>query len=121
MSRIVKSGKGWRIGWDPQADEFKGLVGTDDWALELTEAELSDFCRLVEQLAETIAQISAELMDQEAIACEVESPLIWLEAAGYPHAYDLQMILLSGRRGEGRWEAAAVPELVHAIQSLQVF
>ncbi len=33
MSRIIKSGPGWRVGWDFNANEFKGLVGTDDWAL----------------------------------------------------------------------------------------
>jgi len=43
MERVVKSGAGWRIGWNPNAAEFKGLVGTDDWAIELTETELNDF------------------------------------------------------------------------------
>ena len=47
MQRVLKSGKGWRIGWNPTAIEFKGLVGTDNWAIELTEAELNDFCRLL--------------------------------------------------------------------------
>jgi len=41
MERVVKSGAGWR-GWNPNAAEFK-LVGTDDWAIELTETELNDF------------------------------------------------------------------------------
>ena len=38
MERVVKSGSGWRIGWNPDVPDFKGLVGTDDWAFELTEA-----------------------------------------------------------------------------------
>ncbi len=121
MARIVKSGPGWRIGWDADAEVFKGLVGTDDWALELTEAELKDFCRLLNQLVETVAQIAPELMDEETIVCEAESDRLWLEVEGYPHAYRLHLILLTGRRGEGRWSAAAVPELTQAIQSFQVF
>ncbi|WP_421655153.1 DUF1818 family protein [Leptothermofonsia sp. ETS-13] len=121
MARIVKSGPGWQIGWDADAEVFKGLVGTDDWALELTETELNDFCRLLNQLAETMTQMASELMDEEAIACEAESDHLWLEVEGYPHNYSLHLILLTGRRGEGRWSATVVPELIQAIQSFQVF
>ncbi|MGB3560047.1 MAG: DUF1818 family protein, partial [Geitlerinemataceae cyanobacterium] len=32
MNRIVQSGSGWRLGWNPDADGFSGLVGSDDWA-----------------------------------------------------------------------------------------
>lgn len=121
MERIVKSGPGWRIGWNPAAAEFKGLVGTEDWSIELTETEIADFCRLLSQLADTIAQLREELMDEEAIACEVESDRLWLEVQGYPDAYSLHFILLTGRRCEGCWSAVAVPELLQAARSLQVF
>jgi hypothetical protein len=121
MQRVLKTGKDWRLGWNPAAVEFQGLVGTDDWSLELTLAELQDFCRLVVQLADTIAQLQPELMPEETIACEVESDLLWLEAEGYPHAYRLHLIVLTGRRGEGHWQAAALPELLQALRSLQVF
>ncbi|QZZ19398.1 DUF1818 family protein [Leptothermofonsia sichuanensis E412] len=121
MGRILKSGHGWCIGWDTDAEVFKGLVGTDDWALELTETELNDFCRLFNQLSETMVQMSRELMDEEAIACEAESDHIWLEVEGYPHAYSLHLILLTGRGGEGRWSASAIPDLLQAIQSLKVY
>ena len=121
MSKIVKSGTGWRLGWNPEAEVFKGLVGADTWALELTEAELCDFCRLFAQLAETIAQISHELMDEETIACEVESSLIWLEATGYAEAYGVHLIVLTDRGGEGFWSEAAVPQLLQAIQHFQIF
>jgi hypothetical protein len=121
MQRILKSGTGWRLGWNPVAEPFKGLVGTEDWSLELTEAELHDFCRLIQQLADTIAAIQTELMDAETIACEVETNLLWLEAEGYPTAYSLHLILHTGRRAEGHWSADAVPELIEATRSLQVF
>ncbi|MBW4487572.1 MAG: DUF1818 family protein [Trichocoleus desertorum ATA4-8-CV12] len=121
MERLVKSGSGWRLGWDPNALEFQGLVGGEDWAIELTEAELNDLCRLSEQLAGTMQHMATELMDEEKISCEAESDLLWLETEGYPHAYSLRFILQSGRRGEGSWPASAVPDLLQALQVLKVF
>jgi hypothetical protein len=121
MERIVKSADGWRIGWDPNANKYKGLVGGDRWAIELTEAELNDFCRLLEQLSQTMSQMAAELMDAEKIACEAETDLIWMQVEGYPHAYDLQFILNTGRGGEGSWPELAVPGLIQAVRVLRVF
>ncbi|HBB35023.1 MAG TPA: DUF1818 domain-containing protein [Cyanobacteria bacterium UBA8803] len=121
MERIVKNGLGWRLGWAPQATEYQGLVGTDDWAIELTGAELDDFCRLLTQLAQTMKDMSSELMDEEKIACEAESDLIWMQVEGYPDAYALRFILNSGRRCEGSWLPEAVPGLLQAAYSLKVF
>jgi hypothetical protein len=121
MERVIKSGLGWRIGWNPDAPEFKGLVGTDDWAIELTEAELNEFCRLFNQLADTMKHLATELMDEEKIACEAESDLLWMEVEGYAHAYNLRFILNTGRGTEGKWEAEAVSELLPAIGMLKVF
>ncbi|OUL30156.1 hypothetical protein BV378_04690 [Nostoc sp. RF31YmG] len=121
MERLVKSGAGWRIGWNPNAPEFKGLLGTDDWAIELTEAELNDFCRLLAKLADTMNQLATELMDEEKIACEAESDLLWMEVEGYPHAYSLRFILNTGRCTEGRWNDSAVPGLLQAAGMLKVF
>ncbi len=121
MERVVKNGTGWRIGWNPNAIEFKGLLGADDWAIELTEAELHDFCRLSGQLVEIMSQLGCELMDEEKIACEAESDLIWMEVEGYPHTYSLRMILNTGRCVEVSWTDTAVPGLVQAAQMLTVF
>lgn len=121
MARQIKTGPGWRIGWDPEAIEFQGLIGTDEWAIELTQIELEDFCRLALQLASTMRQMATELMDQEKICCEAESKTLWLEAEGYPHAYTLRMIVLTGRRAEGTWAAETVSELIRAIQVFKVF
>ncbi len=118
---MQKSGPGWRLGWNPDATEYVGLVGSDDWALELTATEFADFNRLALQLADTMAAMQAELMDKEAIACEVESEQLWLEAEGYPHSYSLHLILLTGRRGEGLWQPTAVPDLLQGLRSLYVF
>ncbi|QSJ15851.1 DUF1818 family protein [Nostoc sp. UHCC 0702] len=121
MERLIKSGSGWRIGWNPNAPKFKGLVGTDDWAVELTEAELNDFCRLLAQLADTMRQLAAELMDEEKIACEAESDLLWMEVEGYPHEYSLHFILNTERCAEGKWNPASVAGLLQATGMLKVF
>jgi Domain of unknown function (DUF1818) len=121
MGRLLKSGAGWRLGWDATAQEYRGLIGGDHWAIELTDPELADFIRLTAQLSSTMSQMADELMDHEAIACEAESDLLWLEVEGYPHAYSLRFILLSRRRSEGFWSEAVVPALLQAIQTLQVF
>jgi len=119
--KVLKQGTGWRLGWDPTAAEFVGLVGTEDWAIELTAAEFQDFCRLLQQLAETMAAMAIELMPDERIACEAESEWLWLAVEGYPHAYSLSLILHAGRRAEGTWPAAAVPGLLAATHAWAVF
>ena len=116
--RLLKSGEGWRIGWDISADKYKGLVGADDWAIELTEGELEDFCRLLAQLSQTMTEMSEHLMDEETIACQAESDLLWLEVEGYPHAYSLHLIINQGRRCEGNWSENAVQGLIRAAQAL---
>lgn len=121
MTRLLKTGTGWRIGWDAQAPIYQGLVGGEDWAIELTAQELQDFCRLFEQLAETMQEMAAELMAEERIACEAESDLLWLEVEGFPGAYELRLILHSGRRCEGNWPPSVVPELRQGARSLKVF
>lgn len=121
MERVLKKGEGWRIGWNPQAKEYKGLVGSDNWAIELTEAELNDFCRLLLQLSQTMQEMAKELMDEEKIACEAESDLIWMEVEGYPHAYSLRFILNQGRGCEGNWSANTLSKLISAVSTLKVF
>jgi hypothetical protein len=121
MPRQLKSGTGWRIGWDSDAELYRGLVGGEGWAIELTEAEFAEFCRLVDQLANTMNQMSHELMDEERISCEVESDLIWVEAEGYPQFYELHFMVLTGRQAEGSWSVAASSHLVQAIHMLDVF
>ncbi|MDB9493355.1 DUF1818 family protein [Spirulina major CS-329] len=121
MERILKTGEGWRLGWNPQAEDYGGLVGGEDWAVELTAAELQEFCRLLRQLGDAIASITPELMAEEHLTCAVESESLWLEADGLPHHYSLRLILNHGRRAEGNWPPSAIPGLLQATQMLNVF
>jgi hypothetical protein len=119
--RFIKQGPGWRIGWNEESVIYKGLVGSDDWAIELTETEFRDFCRLVLQLGETMEQMQAELMAEETITCEVQSDLIWLEVVGFPSAYSLRLLVEQGRRCEGNWQESAVKAMTAAIQVFNGF
>ena len=117
MERLIKSGVGWRVGWHPQGDKYQGLIGTDDWAFELTKAELNDFVRLLNQLADTMKQMTDELMEQEKISCEAETALLWMEVSGYPSSYTLRAILNSDRRCEGNWSEGVALEMIAALNS----
>ena len=120
LERYLKTGVDWRIGWQPHGLKYQGLVGSDSWAIELTKAELSDFCRLINQLVETMMEMSTELMDQESISCEAETSLLWLEAEGFPQSYTLRLIVHGERHCEGNWQAGIAPKLLEAINSLGI-
>jgi hypothetical protein len=119
--RYVKEGNGWRLGWDENANTFQGLLAGENWAVELTASEFKEFCQLAQQLARTMETMASELMDEEQIACEAESDLIWLEAEGFPEAYSLRFILQKGRRCEGQWNAQATVDVISAITALTLF
>jgi hypothetical protein len=121
MSRILKEGPGWRLGWDPQATDFPALVGGSDWALELRAGEFADLRRLALQLAETMAAMADELMAEERLCCEAESEQLWLEVEGFPQAYALRLILQQGRRAELSWSPEATAALLQAIAALESF
>ncbi|MEM9007122.1 MAG: DUF1818 family protein [Cyanobacteria bacterium P01_F01_bin.86] len=121
MTTHLKEGQGWRLGWNPDATVFKGLVGGDRWALEMTGEEFADFCRLALQLADTLQSLAAELMDEERIACEQETDQVWVEVEGYPGRYSLRFMVLTGRQAEGAWPAAVTAEFVQAIPALTLF
>jgi hypothetical protein len=121
LEKQLRTGEGWRVGWDPQRSPYCALLGTDAWAVELTELEFQDFCRLVLQLADTMQHMASELMDEEQISCEAEGDRVWVEVNGYPQAYELRFILLGDRGVEGLWPPEAVSHLLRAIQMLDVF
>jgi len=118
LPRRLLRGDGWRIGFRSDVDIYKGLVGADSWAIELTEKEFRDFCKLTIQLAETMQVMASELSDGEKICCTLETEDICLEVNGYPDAFSLHFQLLVGRKSEGLWDESAVSSLVEAIASL---
>ena len=120
MKRL-KTGSNWRVGWNEEANPFKGLVGGDDWACELTADEFDDFFRLLMDLSSAMDSMTAELMDEEAIAIDKETDLLWMQADGFPKQYEVSFIVLTGRRTEGHWDKNAAQELIQAIQTIKLF
>ncbi len=118
MSRLLRKGQGWRVGWNSLAEKYPGLVGSDEWAIELTKSEFQEFYRLLRQLTDTMTQMETELMDEERIAIEAETDLLWLEVEGYPQAYSLRLILNRDRRCEGNWQEGIATELVEVTRRL---
>ena len=92
MDRTFCSGPGWRLGYSSTALLYPALIGTDDWAIELSYAELADFCRLLYQLADNMQQMKSELMSEEQIDCEVETELLWMQVSGLPSSYSLRLL-----------------------------
>ena len=119
--RRLKTGRNWRVGWNEEAHIFKGLVGGDDWACEFTSEEFDDFFRLLMDLNRTMDSMGAELMDEEAIAIEQETDLLWMQTNGFPKEYEVSFILLTGRRSEGHWDSDAAQGLMQAIQTIKLF
>lgn len=117
---MIESGDGWRIGWHPHSGKYQGLVGANDWAFELTLAELKDFGRLLYQLVSTMNHMEAELMEQEKISCETESEFMWMEVEGYPGSYSLRLILNRDRRCEGNWVQGVAPRLLDVLESWDI-
>ena len=115
MNRHIKSGSGWRLGWNSIAEEYCGLVAGERWAIELTATEFYDFCRCTRSLAKTMQSMASQLMDEETLVCEQETSTVWLEVDGFPTAFSLRFILLSGRKGEGEWPPIAASELISAL------
>lgn len=121
MTAMVQEGIGWRLGWDDGRETFKALVGGEHWALELTQAEFNDLRRLAHQLADTMNTMASELMPDERITCEHETPQLWMEADGFHHSYSLRFLVLNGRGCEGTWPSAVVPEVLQGLGRINVF
>jgi Domain of unknown function (DUF1818) len=117
MDTQWRSGQGWRLAYRP-GSTYPALLGGTDWAIELSAPELTDFCRLLHQLADTMEQIQSELMAEETIDCEAESDRLWLQVSGYPHSYTLRLLLNTGRKAEGNWDTTAVPPLIAATRQI---
>lgn len=118
MSKQLYSGRGWRIGWLPDAYPFQGLVGGDNWAFELTRQELKEFCQIGIQLIESMQAMAFELSEAEKLTCTAETENIWLEASGYPDNFNLRLQILTGRRGEGMWTHKSLMDMMAAITAI---
>lgn len=142
------SGRGFRVGYDPDAPRsFCGMVGTDTWLLGLDVAEIGHFKRLCLSLCSKMARIdrgdermpeprqpalrrsgdgmfNERVVSVEGSQCsvEVESQLMWVQAVGKPRlgSYAIRVIFMERRQSEGYWAAEVVPGLLSAVAKLEV-
>jgi hypothetical protein len=118
LSKYLLSGEGWRVGHSPDAETFVGLVGAENWAIELNYQEFEDFKLLSRQLIETIAITKSELSDQETLTCSAQTNHIHIEASGLGDRFTIHLQLLNGRRGEGIWTDTAIAQLLDAVKQI---
>jgi hypothetical protein len=118
VTKYLLNGEGWRLGHSPDAEIFVGLVGAENWAIELNQQEFEDFCRLSMQLTETMVSMQAELSEEESLTCSAQTEDIYLEASGFADNFTIHLQLLNGRRGEGIWTSSAIAHILEAVKQM---
>lgn len=117
----VHQGPGWRFAVDPSRDPYPVLVGTDDWAVELTAAEASALRGSALRLVSELETLSDQLMPEEQISLELDCDLVWVELEGRPGELSLRFVLQplastgGGRGVEGRWTVPATAALLAVL------
>ncbi|MDX2273209.1 MAG: DUF1818 family protein [Cyanobacteriota bacterium] len=111
-------GAGWRLGRQPHHPPYTTLLGSDDWAMELTEAEWQAFCQALQQLRHQWQVMRPHLMAEESLTLEQGLDLLTLIATGEPDHFRLYLRLHQGRASEGVWSPSAVAGLVQQVDRL---
>lgn len=104
------------------------LIGADDWAAELTWAELAHMRRAVIVLQQQLVACQDWLMPEETLELEHEQADggLWMQLSGTPTCWSLRFVLspaesaaVARDRGiEGAWSTAASGALAAALQGL---
>ena len=81
---IKKEGPGWRIIRDSSREIFSTLIGGENWAIDLNQAEWEKLASSVIDLSDQYKDVEAQLMVDEDITLELErSPwVVILKGAG---------------------------------------
>ncbi len=117
QSSVLKQGSGWRVGYRP-AHTFTALVGSDRWAIELTNSEWQAFAQGLLSLEQGMTEAETHLMPGESITLEHTTNELTLTATGDPSSYQLFLQLHTGRRAEGGWDPESVRPLMQVVKTL---
>jgi len=135
-SRLCQ-GVGWRFGWNGE----QGLIGGDDWALELTAEEWQDWCCTCRNLWDTWQAMQAHLMPEEDLTLERQTDLLTMNlfvpaalalvepvcraklgngtcSPGSPPQVRLYVQLCTGRVAEGQWQGESAQTLLARMAAL---
>jgi hypothetical protein len=123
----VGEGEGWRLAFNPLRQLFPVLVGGRHWAAELSLVEAQVLQGAVAKLIQQHAELVDQLMAEEALSLEMETPLaggqLWLTLEGDRSQWALGFVLTPepGLRGlEGHWEAGATAAFAAALGALRL-
>ncbi len=125
----VREGKGWRLEHDPARHPFVVLIGgglaEGAWAAEMTAEEAEGLSSAVRRLLEQHASLAPSLMEEEAIALELETPcaegILWVGLEGDRQRWSLRFMLSPSaavRAIEGGWDRGASAALAAALATL---
>ncbi len=123
----VGEGEGWRLVFNPLRQPFPVLVGGRDWAAELALNEARVMQLAVARLARQHAELIDQMMVEEALSLEIETPLaeghLWMILDGDRCSWSLGFVLTpaAGTRGlEGHWDPGASESFAAALASLDL-
>jgi hypothetical protein len=113
-----REGVGWRLEIDRDRIAFQVLIGSDNWALELSLAEFEQLRGLCARLICEYEKCLEQLMPEEKLQLELEQDCWWLELNGDSNNWSLRFVLTPtvGQRGaEGGWDDTAAPAFCRAL------
>lgn len=118
--RVLREGRGWRYGHDPDRGHHSVLIAGDHWATELSRSEAEGLKRLVGRLLTQHGELADQLMAEESITICAEEGDWWLELEGDREAWSLRFVLSGGPEGTGRgvegfWPAPAAMAMARAL------
>tara|TARA_Y100001968_G_scaffold4931_1_gene4359 strand:+ start:76 stop:456 length:381 start_codon:yes stop_codon:yes gene_type:complete len=119
---IKKEGPGWRIIRDLSRDNFSTLIGGENWAIDLTQSEWKILVKVVNDLSYQYEDIKDQLMGDEDITLELESPPWLAILKGDQYGWDLKLILngsLALNRGaEVYWPSKVSKQVANAMRTM---
>lgn len=116
--RLLREGRGWRYGLDPDRQPHSVLIAGATWATELLPSEAEGLTRLLHRLVDQHAALAEQLMAEESIVISAEDGDWWLELEGDREAWSLRFVLTGAGRGvEGQWPAPAAMAVAQALLS----
>jgi len=121
----IHSGEGWRLRVDPNRHPFAVLIGSRNWAAELTLAEARQLHRGVRTLMDQWRVMVPQLMPEEELIIEHAGEGLWLELSVCRQGCALRFVLEpQGHQAgtlwglEGGWDPAATEALIEALETI---
>ena len=117
---IKKEGPGWRIIRDSSREIFSTLIGGENWAIDLNQAEWEKLASSVIDLSDQYNDVEAQLMVDEDITLELERSPWLVILKGDKDGWNLKLILngslSSTRSAEVFWPRNVTKQVTNAMR-----